>query len=234
MFTRIHVYIYICLSHSLSLSLYLFWLGPPSGSLVARELAYIYIYMYYKHALYVYMYIYIYIYIYTSSIYIYIYVYIYIFKFIYIYIYICTLMYICIYMYIYVYIYTYTYKMRSTLCFPGRCRHKPLWFYIGWRTHDRVTGKRRPERGGVNCKSRLRVEKMANIRHGFGRECLSRFYREHNSKNRKGSCRDVTWRGLVGTWRLIRDWSYLLTFRVTSVQRCTLDLWPLSSSGTFQ
>jgi len=29
----------------------------------------------------------------------------------------------------------------------------------------------------------------------------------------KGSCRDVTWRGLVGTWRLICDWSYLLTFR---------------------
>jgi len=24
----------------------------------------------------------------------------------------------------------------------------------------------------------------------------------------------VTWRGLVGTWRLIRDWSYLLTFHV--------------------
>ena len=43
--------------------------------------------------------------------------------------------------------------------------------------------------------------------------CLFGFYREHNSKNRKGSCRDVTWRGLVVTWRLIRDWSYLLNFR---------------------
>ena len=32
-------------------------------------------------------------------------------------------------------------------------------------------------------------------------------------ENRKGSFRDVTWRGRVGTWRLIRDWSYLLTFR---------------------
>jgi len=39
------------------------------------------------------------------------------------------------------------------------------------------------------------------------------FYGEHKSKIRKGSCRDVTWRGLVVTWRLIRDWSYLLTFR---------------------
>jgi len=39
---------------------------------------------------------------------------------------------------------------------------------------------------------RLRVEKMAKIRHGFGRECLLGFYGEHNSKNRKGSCRDVT------------------------------------------
>jgi len=29
------------------------------------------------------------------------------------------------------------------------------------------------------------------------------FYAEHNSKNRKGSFRDVTWRILVGTWRLI-------------------------------
>jgi len=37
---------------------------------------------------------------------------------------------------------------------------------------------------------------------------------EHNSKNRKGSCRDVTWRGLVLTCRLIRDWSYPLTFRI--------------------
>ena len=37
-----------------------------------------------------------------------------------------------------------------------------------------------------------RVEKMANIRHGFGRECLLGFYGEHDSKNRKGSCRDVT------------------------------------------
>ena len=45
--------------------------------------------------------------------------------------------------------------------------------------------------------------------------CLFRFYGEHNSKIRKGSCRDVTWRGLVVTWRLIRDWSYLLTFRVS-------------------
>ena len=43
--------------------------------------------------------------------------------------------------------------------------------------------------------------------------CLFGFYGEHNSKIRKGSCRDVTWRGLVVTWRLIRDWSYLLTFR---------------------
>jgi len=39
---------------------------------------------------------------------------------------------------------------------------------------------------------RLRVEKMANIRHGFGIECLLGFDGEHNSKNRKGSCRDVT------------------------------------------
>jgi len=43
--------------------------------------------------------------------------------------------------------------------------------------------------------------------------CLFGFYGEHNSKIMKGSCRDVTWRGLVVTWRLIRDWSYLLTFR---------------------
>ena len=66
---------------------------------------------------------------------------------------------------------------------------------------------------GVNCiGQRLRVKKMADIRHGVGRECLLGFYGEHNSKNRKGSCRDVTWRGLVGTWRLIRDWSYIITF----------------------
>jgi len=53
--------------------------------------------------------------------------------------------------------------------------------------------KHSPHRGGVNCKvQRLRVEKMANIRHGFGRECLLGIYGEHNSKNRKGSCREVT------------------------------------------
>ena len=39
-----------------------------------------------------------------------------------------------------------------------------------------------------------------------------RFYGEHNCKIRKGSCRDVTWRCVVVTWRLIQDWSYLLTF----------------------
>ena len=63
---------------------------------------------------------------------------------------------------------------------------------------------------------------MANIRHGFGRECLFRFYGEHNSKNRKGSCRDVTWRGLVGPWCLIRDWSYLLTFRTWLISMCDM------------
>ena len=31
--------------------------------------------------------------------------------------------------------------------------------------------------------------------------------------NTKRSLGDVTWRDLVGTWRLIRDWSYLPTFR---------------------
>jgi len=56
-----------------------------------------------------------------------------------------------------------------------------------------IPGKPRPQRGGVNCNGqRLRVDKMANIRHGFGREYLLGFYGEHNSKNRKGSCRDVT------------------------------------------
>ena len=32
---------------------------------------------------------------------------------------------------------------------------------------------------------------------------------------RKRSLRDVTWRGLVGTWRLIYDWSHLLIFSVS-------------------
>jgi len=44
--------------------------------------------------------------------------------------------------------------------------------------------------------------------------CLFGFYGKHHSKIRKGSYREVTWRGLVVTWRLIRDWSYLLTFRM--------------------
>jgi len=52
--------------------------------------------------------------------------------------------------------------------------------------------------------------------HCFLGGCLFRFYGEHNSENRKRSCRDVTWRGLVVTWRLIRDWSYLLTFHCCS------------------
>jgi len=51
----------------------------------------------------------------------------------------------------------------------------------------------------------------------FLEECLFGFYGKHNSKIRKGSCRDVTWRDLVVTWRLIRDWSYLLTFRGTTL-----------------
>ena len=56
-----------------------------------------------------------------------------------------------------------------------------------------IPGKHRPKRGGVNLQEqRLRVEKMADIRHGFERERLFGFYGEHNSKNRKGSCRDVT------------------------------------------
>jgi len=56
-----------------------------------------------------------------------------------------------------------------------------------------IVAKHSLERGGVLCKGqRLRVEKIANIRHGVERECLLGFYGEHNSKNRKGSCRDVT------------------------------------------
>ena len=47
-----------------------------------------------------------------------------------------------------------------------------------------IPGKHNPQRGGVNCNGqRLRIEKMAN---------LLGFYEEHNSKIRKGSCRDVT------------------------------------------
>ena len=39
-------------------------------------------------------------------------------------------------------------------------------------------------------------------------------------KSLLGTCqdRDATWRGLVGTWRLIRDWSYQLTFRQVTSQ----------------
>ena len=56
-----------------------------------------------------------------------------------------------------------------------------------------IPGKHSPQRGGVNCKGqRPRVEKMANIRQGFGRECLLGFDGEHSIKNRKASCRDVT------------------------------------------
>ena len=47
--------------------------------------------------------------------------------------------------------------------------------------------------------------------HCFKEECLFILYAEHNSKNRNGSFRDMTWRGLVGTSGLIRDWRYLLT-----------------------
>jgi len=53
-------------------------------------------------------------------------------------------------------------------------------------------------------------------------------YGEHNSKIIKGSCRDLTWRGLVVTWRLIRDWSYLLTFRGTHVVCASARVWYLS------
>jgi len=47
---------------------------------------------------------------------------------------------------------------------------------------------------------------------------------EHNNKIERGLFRDVTWRGLVGTWRLIRDWSYVLTFRLISKYRGESDL----------
>ena len=52
----------------------------------------------------------------------------------------------------------------------------------------------------------------------FLEECLFGFYGEHNCKIRKGSCRDVTWRCPVVTRRLIRDWSYLLTFCVSYIK----------------
>jgi len=56
---------------------------------------------------------------------------------------------------------------------------------------EKRKGKHSPQRGGVNRNGqRLRVEKMAIIRHGFGRECLLGFYGKHNSKID---------RGLVGT-----------------------------------
>jgi len=44
-------------------------------------------------------------------------------------------------------------------------------------------GKHRPKRSGVDCKDqRLRVEKMANIRHGFERGCLLTIYVQHNNE----------------------------------------------------
>ena len=48
---------------------------------------------------------------------------------------------------------------------------------------------------------------MANIRQGFERECLLGFYWEHNSKNRKGSCSNVTsdsWLKLSNNFRSIQ------------------------------
>jgi len=44
--------------------------------------------------------------------------------------------------------------------------------------------------------------------------------RNKDSKNRKGSFRDVTWRSLVGMWRMFRTWSYLLTFHRHTHTRC--------------
>jgi len=55
-----------------------------------------------------------------------------------------------------------------------------------------------------------------SLRHPVG-GCLFGFYGEHNSRIRKASCRDVSWRGLVGTWHLIHDWIYLLTFLATGL-----------------
>ena len=65
-----------------------------------------------------------------------------------------------------------------------------------------IVAKHSLERGGVLCKGqRLRVEKIANIRHGVERECLLGFYGEHNSKNRKGS-NNFRWRFAPPKWQL--------------------------------
>jgi len=62
-----------------------------------------------------------------------------------------------------------------------------------WLNMGSIPGKHSPQHGGVNYQGqRLRVEKIANIRHGVGSEYLLGFYGEHNGKNRKGCCRDVT------------------------------------------
>ena len=46
--------------------------------------------------------------------------------------------------------------------------------------------------------------------------------------------RDVTWRGLVGTWRLIRVWSYLLTFRDPPSKIRMGPQWAVGSSSIFK
>ena len=57
---------------------------------------------------------------------------------------------------------------------------------------------------------RLRVKKMARIWHWIERGCLFTILCGTQQENRKESFRDVTWRGLVGMWRLIPDWSSTL------------------------
>ena len=88
--------------------------------------------------------------------------------------------------------YTRTY-IKNKVCPLGKACAGYAWREV----HGRTLEGRERKTQGIHC---------------FGR-CLFGFYGEHNSKIRKGSGRDVTWRGLVVTWRLIRDWSYLLTFR---------------------
>ena len=69
-----------------------------------------------------------------------------------------------------------------------------------------------PKCGSVNCKVEDWESREWRM---FGMDLKEDVFpfTWNSSKIERSPFRDVTWRGLLGTWRLIREWIYLLTFR---------------------
>jgi len=150
----------------------------------------IHMYIYMCMCIHIYVYEYIYVCVYIDKN---IHIYVYKKKNVYIYIYIYTHIYMYIFRYVYIYIYTYICKyIYICVCVRSECIRRTI-------QHGKLVDNFSPASDVTSLKTPSRhvpTRPLSNFTIVFpvksAEECLFGFYGEHNSKIRKGSCRDVT------------------------------------------